>query len=379
MSRAGTKILTGFVLVLLILCAGIPMVLAGNGNATITDDAGLLVVLPESSERIVSLAPSNTEILGALGLMNRTVGVTEYCNYPSEALNRTTVGGFSTVNLEKVVALKPDLVLAAPSNGKETVERLRSLGLTVIVLDPRDIDGIFSTIRLVGTATGTKDRADALVQDLETRLETVRNRTSCAGGSAPTVAHVVWYDPIWVSGNGTYQDEVIRRAGGVNAFPGVESWGTVTLEDFLIADPDYILVNGGSGMGNYSTETNEVLNYFRNDARLSRLQAVRENHLILVDSDSLSRGGPRIVDAVEQVAGSIHPECYTANTTSMAAGTATQKSPGYGFTPVAALALVLVFLAVYRKPDWHAKTGSIGKDWSSGDKPGPSEKKTGNE
>ncbi|MEN6610090.1 MAG: cobalamin-binding protein [Methanoregulaceae archaeon] len=340
----------GFLLLLLI--PGIlilPVVAAAGTHAAITDDAGLVVILPESSDRIVSLAPSNTEILGALGLMNRTVGVTEYCNYPQEALNKTTVGGFSSVNLEKVVALKPDLILAAPSNGKETVDRLRSLGLTVIVLNPTDIEGVLASIRTVGIATGTESRADSLVQQLKTRLADVRNRTACAGGSAPTVAHVVWYDPIWVSGNGTYQDEVIRRAGGVNAFPHIESWGTVTLEDFLIADPDYILVNGGTGMGNYSSESNEVLNYFLRDARLSQIRAVKENHLILVDSDSISRGGPRIVDAVEQVAKSLHPECFAANVTQQPVATPAQKSPGYGAVPALIALILIVLLAVSGK------------------------------
>ena len=319
---------------LILLGAGISLpVIAGEQNATIIDDTGQVVSLPASSDRIVSLAPSNTEILGVLGLMNRTVGVTEFCNYPPDATGKTTIGGFSSVNLEKVVALKPDLILAAPSNGKETVERLRNLGLTVIVLDPRDISGVFSSIRTVGKATGTERRAEDLVQSLETRLADVRNQTGCAGGSTPTVAHVVWNDPIWVSGNGTYQDEVIRMAGGVNAFPEIQSWGTVTLEDFLIADPDYILVNGGSGMGNYTSDSNEVLTYFQNDPRLSRLKAVRENHLILVDSDSISRGGPRIVGAVEQVAQSIHPECYSPKTIVPGGVMPSHASPGYGTLP----------------------------------------------
>jgi iron complex transport system substrate-binding protein len=311
----------------------------------LTDDKGEQVTITAPAERIISLAPSNTEILGSLMLMDRVVGVTDYCNYPPEASEKTKIGGFSSVNVEQVVALRPDLVLAAPTNGKETVARLRALGLTVIVVDPQDINGVFDSIRLVGEATGTTDRADILIRSLQKRQNAVQNATAKAP-NRPKVAHVVWYDPIWVSGNNTYQDEVIRYAGGANAFSSVDSWGTVSLEDFLITDPDYILVNAGNGMTNATDNANPVYDYFLQDSRLSQLKAVRENHILLVDTDTISRGGPRIIDPVEQVAYAIHPECFT-NVTPVPAGTWEKpQTQTPGFTALLAGCSYILYLSL---------------------------------
>jgi iron complex transport system substrate-binding protein len=287
------------------------------------------ITLSSPPVRIVSLAPSNTEILGSLGLMNRVVGVTDFCNYPPEALEKPKIGGFSSVNVEKVVALKPDLVLAAPTNGKETVARLRDLGLTVLVLNPENLDGVFRDIRMVGAATGTDERAEDLIRSLQARLAIVQSTVSCVA-DRPTVAHVVWYDPIWVSGNRTYQDEVIRYAGGTNDFATTAGWDTVSLEDFILRDPDYILVNGGVGMINTTENANPVYDYFLTDPRLSQLKAVKNGHVIIVDTDTISRGAPRIVDAVEQVAHVIHPECFpNASAPESTPGRTQARTPGF--------------------------------------------------
>ena len=316
-----------------------------HGSVVITDDMGEKVTVSSPAKRIVSLAPSNTEILGALGLMDRVYGVTDYCNYPPEALEKLKVGGFSSVNVEKVVALKPDLILATPTNGKETVARLRALGLTVLVLNPDDIDEVFTSIHLVGTATNTTGRADKLTDSLQARLAAVQDTTACAA-DRPRVAHVVWFDPFWVSGNHTYQDEVIRYAGGSNAFAGTAGWGTVSLEDFIVNDPDYILVNAGTGMTNATDNANPVYEYFFTDTRLSQLKAVRENHIILVDTDTISRGGPRIIDAVEQVARAIHLECYTQGTPQPAATTEILPTRTPGFTGLVAGCSCILYLAM---------------------------------
>jgi iron complex transport system substrate-binding protein len=332
------------ILVLIVLLCTVPV----HGSIVITDDMRDVVTISSPAQRIVSLAPSNTEILGALGLMDRVYGVTDYCNYPIEALEKPKVGGFSSVNVEKVVALKPDLVLTSPSNGKETVARLRELGLTVIVLNPVDIDEVFTSIHLVGTATGTTARADDLITSLKSRLAAVHDAIACTS-DRPKVAHVVWYDPIWVSGNQTYQDEVIRYAGGTNAFAGIAGWGTVSLEEFIVNDPDYILVNEGTGMTNATDNADPVYEYFFTDSRLLQLKAVRENYVILVDTDTISRGGPRIIDAVEQVARAIHPECYTPRTPQIAAATEALPAQTPGFTGLAAGCGCILFVTMRRR------------------------------
>jgi iron complex transport system substrate-binding protein len=139
---------------------------------------------------------------------------------------------------------------------------------------------------------------------------------------------------------------VIRYAGGTNAFAGTTGWSTVSLEDFIVNDPDYILVNSGTGMGNATDNTNSVNEYFFTDSRLSRLSAVKKNHIILVNTDTISRGGPRIVDAVEQVARAIHPECYTVGSPQhgTTAGALPTRAPG--FTTLVAGYGCLLFLAM---------------------------------
>ncbi|QSZ68389.1 ABC transporter substrate-binding protein [Methanofollis aquaemaris] len=298
---------------------------------TVTDDFGEKVTITKEPLRIVSLSPANTEILFALDLGDRVVGVTDFCNYPEEATEKPKVGGFSTVNIERVVAAKPDLIFAALGNTEEVVDHLRKLGLTVVSLNPDSVQGTLKDIKLVGKATGKEAEAETLVTSMQTRIDAVE--TKVAGATErPTVMHAVWYDPIWVSGNGTFQDELIEIAGGENAFPDVEGWQIITLEKVLTNDPEVILVNSGTGMG--GAENDLIYRYFAEEPRFQKLQAVKEDRLSIVPSDIIDRGGPRIVDAIEAVAADIHPELFgTEEETSAPSGA---QSPGFGLLPAIA-------------------------------------------
>jgi iron complex transport system substrate-binding protein len=309
----------------------------GERSVTITDDFGEAVTIRGLPRRIVSLAPSNTEILYALGLGDRVIGVTDYCNYPEEARARPKVGGYSTVNLEKVVALEPDLVVGSFGNTEDAIKRLRSLGLTVVTLNPQTIDDIFHDIRLVGTMTGTEGNASACVDGLRQRVRVVEQKTSDLS-SRPSVAQVVWYDPIWVSGRNTFQDEVIQKAGGKNSFNLSTGWAIIGLEEFFTTDPEYIIVNSGTGMGDSAYDI--LHDYFMNEPRLQNVSAVRNGHVYTIDADIISRGGPRIVDALEVVAAELHPEAF-GNVTSSA--TPTPRAPGFGWI-VAVVALACIVL-----------------------------------
>ena len=157
-------------------------------------------------------------------------------------------------------------------------------------------------------------------------------------GKRPSVAHVVWYDPIWVSGNRTFQDELIRMAGGENAFDASDGWTIVGLEEFFATDPQYVLVNSGTGMGDSSYDI--LHDFFMNEPRLKNLSAVRDGHVYTIDADIISRGGPRIVDALEVVATDLHPELFN---TSTPVPTSQPRAPGFGWiTAVTSLAGVLL-------------------------------------
>lgn len=273
---------------------------------TITDDYGYTAEISTAPQTIISLGPSNTEILFALGLGDKVAGVTEYCNYPAEAQTKSIIGGVSSPNVEKIVSLDPDLILANAMNGEDNIAHLRKLGYTVLCLNPDSVDGTFSSIRRVGEATGTSAAAGELIASMEHRLRTAAEKIQTSGTETLTVTHLMSTDPYWVSGIHTFQDELITLAGGTNAFPEVDGWGIINLEHLLTTDPDVILVDSGAGMGEKGE--NLLKQSFLTDSRLSSLTAVKNNRIYVMNADTFDRGGPRIVDAFDELVAVMYSE-----------------------------------------------------------------------
>ena len=315
-----TALFTAFLL--LLFAAG------GVSAVTITDDLGVTVTIENPPERIVSLSPANSEILFALGLDEKIVGVTEYCTYPEAALSKEKIGGFSTVNIEKVSVLNPDLIVAADGNSEETVSHLRELGFTVITINADTIDTTLDDILLLGKATGADDEAEALVSSMKEDLAEIAEKTSAE--EKPTILHCMWTDPLWVSGSGTFQDEMITAAGGVNAAADEGGWVALTMEKFLTMNPDIIVVDSGNGMGVGADDA--LRDFFLKDPRMQSLSAVQNEQVYVVNADIIDRGGPRIVEGVEALAEIAHPDIfgeYGGNTNSA-------KSPGFSVLGVLA-------------------------------------------
>lgn len=315
-----TALFTAFLL--LLFAAG------GVSAVTITDDLGVTVTIENPPERIVSLSPANSEILFALGLDEKIVGVTEYCTYPEAALSKEKIGGFSTVNIEKVSVLNPDLIVAADGNSEETVSHLRELGFTVITINADTIDTTLDDILLLGKATGADDEAEALVSSMKEDLAEIAEKTSAE--EKPTILHCMWTDPLWVSGSGTFQDEMITAAGGVNAAADEGGWVALTMEKFLTMNPDIIVVDSGNGMGVGADDA--LRDFFLKDPRMQSLSAVQNERVYVVNADIIDRGGPRIVEGVEALAEIAHPDIfgeYGGNTNSA-------KSPGFSVLGVLA-------------------------------------------
>ncbi|WP_290596811.1 MULTISPECIES: ABC transporter substrate-binding protein [unclassified Archaeoglobus] len=274
-------------------------------NAKPVDDTGYPI--PEGHpNRIVSLAPSNTEILFAIGAGGKVVGVTDYCNYPPVVVEKKekgeleSVGGYSTINIERVLALKPDLVVASYGNGLETIETLRKFGINVIAFDPRTIEDVMKDIILIGRATGNYNNSTKLVKEMAERIERVREKVK--NEPKVRVVHLLWHDPIWVSGKNTFIDEVIAIAGGENVFK-FEGWKIVSLEDLIAANPDVILVSSGTGMGGGK---DVVYEWVVSDERLRSIKAVKDGRVYVVDADIINRPSYRLAEAVEIVAELIH-------------------------------------------------------------------------
>ena len=301
---------TVFSLLLLIalslLLACQPVELVKNGSIRVIDQLGRVVVLDKVPGRIISLAPSNTEIVYALGLANRLVAVTDYCDYPSEAEEKPSIGGFSTPNIEEIVALAPDLILATSRHEERIIPQLEEQGLTVFALNPTTLDEVLAAITLAGEVTGAEKNAAALVAEMQQRIKAVTDKTAPLTPEQRTRAfYVLWHDPLKTVGIRTLQDEMIQKAGGTNIGAGVDGYANISLEVVLSENPEVIIAATSHG-----SNEDQVYQFAATESRLS-LTAARQSHRVYaVDGNLTSRAGPRIVDGLEQMAGFIHPEIF---------------------------------------------------------------------
>jgi len=272
-----------------------------------TDQAGRVVRIEKVPERIISLAPSNTEILYALGLEAKLVGITEYCNYPEAAKQKPQVGGFSTVDMEKVVKIEPDLILAANIHKEEVIPQLERLDLTVLTLDPKTLDDVLEAIELIGKFTGKVEEASHLTAEMKNRIKTVTDKTmAIPEAQKPRVFYILWHDPLMTAGPETRIHELIEKAGGINIAQDLaEEYPTISLEAVLIANPQVIVAGSGHGSGQ-----DVSFQFALTEPRLAEVEARLKGRIYEIDSDLTSRPGPRIVDGLEELARMIHPEIF---------------------------------------------------------------------
>ena len=273
--------------------------------AAFTDQKGRQVTLTRQPETIVSLSPTKTEIAFALGLEERIVGVTDYCNYPPAVENIQKVGGFSDPNIEQIVALAPDLVLAS-SLHQEQVEKLEALGIPVMVLYARNMDDIYQGLELVGAATGNDAQAADLVHSMKARIEAVQSRLADQDTKEPVrVYHEVYSDPLMSAGGNTIIHQVIILAGGENIFGHVsEDYPVVSAEAILESEPQVILFPLYHGTAEFMVEE------MKQRPGWQQLPAVQNGRIYGVNDDIFSRPGPRVVDAVEMAAEILYPDLF---------------------------------------------------------------------
>ena len=275
---------------------------------TYSDDIGRTVTIQNIPQRIVSLSPSNTEIVYALGLQDELVGVTSDDDYPADAQTKPIVSDYSTTDLEKVVAAKPDLVLADSLQQHDVVPALEKLGITVFVMTPPDINGIFHDIQVLGQITGKTQAAVVLVNGMQNSIKSVTDKTAkLAATQKLRVLYVTWYDPIWTAGNGTMIQYLIDQAGGTNIAAGLSGYATISLEDVVQQNPQVIIVM--SSMGSMGS-SDASLNYVETNDQLKSTDAVKNGQVYEVDADIFARTTPRIVDGLQILAKYFHPELF---------------------------------------------------------------------
>jgi iron complex transport system substrate-binding protein len=274
---------------------------------TVTDQLGRTINLDETPpQRIVSLAPSHTETIFALGIADRLVAVTDYCNFPPEAKEKPSIGGFSTPNIEEIVAADPDLILATNIHEDKVIPQLEGRGLTVVAVNPVTIDDVFESITLVGKATGAEKEAADLLDDMQKRVKAVTDKTDkLADAEKPKVLYIVWHDPLMAAGSGTLHDELMRKVGGINVAGDLSSYADISLEAVIAANPQVMIAGVGMGTGE-----DLPLQFITTESRLEETDARVNNRIYGIDTDLVGRPGPRIVEALEQFAVFIHPELF---------------------------------------------------------------------
>jgi iron complex transport system substrate-binding protein len=267
-----------------------------------TDDMGRSVTIKKIPQRIVSHVPSITETLFALGLGDRVVGVSDFAKYPPEARAKPSVGNYFNPSIERIVALNPDLVLT--DGHSEGIKQLDSLGIAYLVIDPKNFDGMFKDIELLGKVTGTQTQAMKLVDQMKADISRVTNLVK--GANKVTVFYIIdaATDPNnpWTAGPGSFIDSLITMAGGENvASKAGGAYAQFSLEELVSLDPDVIIIDASQGTVVVSEEQ------LRQHPIWSKLTAVKEGRVFTFNGD-LANPVPRITQGLEDMVRIIHPE-----------------------------------------------------------------------
>lgn len=297
---------TNWLLALLTIALALTACSPGEQTPTeyVFDDLGRLVAINGTPQRIISLAPSNTEILFALGLEEELVGVTDFCDYPPEALEKEKVGNYDTPDIEKILVLNPDLILVAYGTTMEVINSMVELGLTVFGIKTTDLDDLLNDIRTIGEITDKEVEAQALTSELETRIEAVTDQTGELE-ERPSVFYFIWNEPIFTVGSGTFEDVIIEEAGGVNIGHNSSGYFVMSMEDVIARNPEVIVAPTGHAEGSV-----DLYAWAMNSTALNVTDARQNDRVYEIDEDLIQLPGPRLVDGLEWFAWFIHPEIF---------------------------------------------------------------------
>lgn len=299
-----TSLRTLVLIWLLLACACNPGRNASQSSTAgreIIDDAGRRVSLPARVDRVISLAPNLTEIVFAVGGGDRLVGNTTYCDYPAEAKAIAKVGDSLQPSLERIIGLRPQVVLISTASQLEVfTQQLNSQNIAVFVTDPHDLEGIFRSIEQVGQILGQTDQASRLVKKLRERTSAVEQAIQHT--QPVRVFYQVSAEPLYTVGKDAFVTDLIRRAGAVSVTAEVPgAWPRYSNESALAAGPEAIILPTGGSMGASNSAVAEAL---RNSP------AALAGRVYKINDDYLARPGPRLVDGLEAMARALHPEAF---------------------------------------------------------------------
>jgi len=293
----GRELIFFFVLLLLVL---FQVSVSYSAPKTFTDEVGRVVTIPFPPKRIVSLAPNITEILFSLGLDEQIVGVSIHCNFPEKAKTKVQVGSYISLDFERVVSLKPDLIIATGAgNTRDMVERLQKLGFPTYVIFPRNFNDVVQSIRHLSQVVNREREGRELIGGMERRRKRVVELTQ--GLPRPKVFLQIGEAPLVTVGRKSFGDDLIRLAGGENV-AGKEKemyprWG---MEEILKRSPEVILISSMNPRGDYIKVIQEW-------SRWKTIPAIKNGRIHLINSDLIDRPSPRIIEGLEEIARLLHP------------------------------------------------------------------------
>lgn len=297
-------VLLGFVLSLISSCAPPPNTQQSPNEVQfrqVTDEAGRTVRVPAKIDRLISLAPNLTEIVFAIDAGDRLVGNTTYCDYPPQAKTVPKVGDTLQPNLERILALRPQLILISTSSQLEAfTKQLQGHQIPVYVTDPHDLDGVFRSIENLGQLLNRREQAEQLLTKLRSRSAVVEQ--SVKDRKPVRVFYQLSAEPLYTAGRDAFVTDLIKRAGGVSATADVpEAWPRYSEESAVAARPEAIVLPTGGSMGQANADV---------AAGLKKSPAVMNGKVFKIDGDFLVRPGPRAVDGLEALARSLHPDAF---------------------------------------------------------------------
>lgn len=288
--------------------AATPTAAPAAAPVAVTDGLGVEVRLDAPAQRIVSLAPSNTEILFALGAGPQVVAREDFSNYPPEAASLPSVGGsMMNYNLEELTRLTPDLVLASPLTPPEQLEAMKAITTNVFVVpNPTDLEGLYTNLLNVGALTGKDAEAQALVSDLRARANAVTTKVAAAAEKPKVFYELDATDPAkpWTAGPGTFIDLLIGLAGGQNLGAALSGeWAQISQEELIVQNPDIILL-GDALYGGITPESVAARPGW------DVIAAVQNQRVVAFNDDLVSRPGPRMIEGLEELARVLHPDLF---------------------------------------------------------------------
>ena len=281
--------------------SGAKPALDGPVTRQLTDDAGRQVSLPARVTRVISLAPNLTEIVFAVGAGDKLVGRTSYCDYPPEAKSVAEVGDTRTPALERIIALRPQVVLVSTASQLEVfTQQLQSHNIAVFVTDPHDLEGVFRSIEQIGEITGTKEQSDSLVKKLRERTNAVQQAVK--DKQPVRVFYQLSAEPLITAGHDAFVTDLMRRAGITSVTAGVPgAWPRYSNESALAAKPEAIILPTGGSMGAANSDVTEALRHS---------PAALQGRVYKINDDYLTRPGPRAIDGLEAMARALHPDAF---------------------------------------------------------------------